>query len=278
MKNTLPLLVLALAGLPFLAGCPVFQSQRTPVNEIRLSDADSGNRYWVYLPSHYSTDRSWLLVITLHSGHGVDSSSDQVREWKALAEQYGFLVAAPDIDSPQALTKASRDGKLAHDEQVILSCSKFMQSHYKVEPKAVMLTAFGAGGYALYYTALRHGQEFPTVAARACNSDIDIFENAPLAPQGRHQSFILLQGHDNWGTIGTDTWAAFRWLREHGFKQCEHNKVDGVYLRQPQIVLEYWQKYLPQEYHMDVKDDTEKGSKNSYSHRRNKASRERISN
>src|ERR1017187_7889826 len=92
--------------LPFvclIAGCPVTERQDTPVSEMRLADPGVNRPYWLYVPSDYSDQRCWPLVITLHGSHGWDDSRRQVLEWKYLAEQKGFIVAAPDLRAAEGI-------------------------------------------------------------------------------------------------------------------------------------------------------------------------------
>jgi poly(3-hydroxybutyrate) depolymerase len=240
--------MLLLALLPVLAGCPVMQSQNTPVDQLRLEDPASGDQYWVYVPSYYTPDRDWPVVITLHGTHGFDSASAQIREWKALAEEAGLIVAAPDLHSPQGILpvlESMRNRDLAVDEQTILGCLDFLRARYAIDEKAVLLTGFSAGGYAMYYTGLRHPDRFSALAARACNSDLEIFENLSPDDQARKLPIIIIHGQDDLGAIGTQSWEAFRWLREHGFKGSEHHKIKGGHIRQPQVALQYWLQRLP---------------------------------
>jgi len=97
--------VLVLAPLlGLLAGCPIPQSQDTPVPQ-KYIDARAGEHdgYWLYVPSNYTPGRAWPLVITLHGTYGFESSSAQIREWKALAQEKGFIVAAPRLRSVQGV-------------------------------------------------------------------------------------------------------------------------------------------------------------------------------
>ena len=75
---------LMLPLLMLVAGCPVTQSQDTPVSA-RQEKTPSGAGYWIYVPSYYSEEKTWPLVITLHGTHGWDSSTAQMKEWKIVS-------------------------------------------------------------------------------------------------------------------------------------------------------------------------------------------------
>ena len=248
MRKTLIVAGLALA--PLLAGCPVTQSQNTPVSQFRRADSATGRPYWLYVPSDYDGGRACPLVITLHGTHGFDSASAQIKEWKALAEEHGFIVAAPELKSPQGILPVFRSQRLKNlsdDEQVILDCLRDIRAHYSIDPRAVLLTGFSAGGYAMYYAGLRNPGEFTALAARACNSDNDVLDAVTLTDQARKLPVIIIHGRDDLGPIGRESWAAYRWLREHGCAQAEHHKIQGGHIRQPQIAWRYWSAHLPKE-------------------------------
>lgn len=249
MHTRLPLFLMAL--LPALAGCPVTQSQRTPVQQFRQVDPVTGVSYWLYVPSYYGGDRSWPLVITLHGTHGFDNDTMQIKEWKALAEEKGFLVAAPSLKSPQGIlpvSSGSRFKDLEADERTILACLRSIRRRYDVAPDAVLLTGFSAGGYAMYYTGLRNPEEFSALIARACNSDLRIFESITVTEAVRNLPVVIIHGKDDLGPIGDQSWAAYRWLREHRCFKAEHVKIEGGHIRQPGVAWERWQKHLPPQF------------------------------
>ena len=100
MPSKLPLLlILPLATI--LAGCPVTQEQQTPVEPLAMKAG--GYKYWLYVPSDYSADRDWPMVVTLHGTFGFDDGDAQIREWKRLAEDNGLIVVAPALSSVQGI-------------------------------------------------------------------------------------------------------------------------------------------------------------------------------
>ena len=236
---------------PWLAGCPVMQSQDTPVQQFQRFEPATRQNYWLYVPSYYSPQYDWPLVITLHGTHGFDSAEAQIREWKALAEEKGLIVAAPTLKSPQGILpvfESKRFEDLADDERTILGCYNDVRRNYRVSPKAVLLTGFSAGGYAMYYTGLRHPECFTALAARACNSDVAVFEAVNLTDAARKMPIIVIHGKDDLGPIGTQSWEAFSWLRLHRCFGAEHYKISGGHIRQPEPAWRYWSAHLPEEF------------------------------
>ncbi len=236
-----------LFSLVFLAGCPVMQRQDTPVDARRLSEPESGRDYWLYVPSHYDASRSWPLVITLHGTHGWDSSRAQIQEWKYLAEQGGFLVAAPSLDSPQGITPVLRDlwyRDIEADEEAILRLLEHLRAEYNIAEDQVLLTGFSAGGYPLYYTGLRNPDRFDMLIARACNSDIDLFERIELTDEARRMPIVIFWGRDDLKPLRDQSWEAFRYLRERGFVNTSRRQTRGGHIRRPELAWDIWLERL----------------------------------
>ena len=244
------LLISVLVPFACLPGCPVFQSQDTPAEQFKGTDPATRGVYWIYVPSYYSGDRTWPLVITLHGTYGFDSAGAQIKEWKALAERQGLIVVAPKLRSVQGIlptVKSWREKDLVRDERVILSCLRHIRRNYSIDPRAILLTGFSAGGYPMYYTGLRNPTKFTAMAARACNSRPDIFEGVSVTKDLRQLPIIIIHGKDDLSAIGSQSWQAYRWLREHRCFKTERHKVRGGHIRQPEAAWRYWRRHLPKE-------------------------------
>lgn len=238
------LLFLCLCG--FLSGCPVTQPQQTPVDAKHLTESQSGRDYWLYVPSYYDGSRDWPLVITLHGTHGWDSSRAQIKEWKHLAEQQGFIVAAPSLKSVQGIAPVVRQwwyDDVRSDEQAILRLLEELTESHAVDKNAVILTGFSAGGYPLYYTGLRNPEKFDMVIARACNSDTGLLDQVELTEETRKLPVVIFWGKDDLKPLRDQSWQAFRYLRERGCVNTEREELKGGHLRRPEFAWSIWQEY-----------------------------------
>lgn len=244
LRSVLSGLALATA-LAVTSGCPVPQSQDTPVPALR----QQAGKYWLYVPSNYTDKRTWPLVVTLHGTHGWDSSSAQIREWKALAEEKGFIVAAPDLRSVQGIFPVShklwkRD--LEQDEQAIVAITQELKGKYNIHSKAVMITGFSAGGYPLYYAGLRHPELFSMLIARSCNTDVSILEQVPLTDGARAMPVVIFWGKDDPG-LQSQNWDSVAFFANHDFTRLKHHKFRGGHLRRPDLAYKYWMPFMPKE-------------------------------
>lgn len=240
--------VVVVALSAFLGGCPVTQSQDTPVDEKQLVEPSTGAKYWLYVPSTYSQDRDWPLVVTLHGTIPWDDYGPQIREWKALAEEKGLIVVAPRLSSSQGIVKTLRDNwyrDLEDDERVIIGVMDDVMGKYRIEPKAVLLTGFSAGGFSMYHTGLRNPTRFSMLIARACNGDVKMLEDrVVLSDAARKLPIAMFWGKDD-PAIAKQSWETFEYLRVH---KCAatRKEVKGGHLRRPANAYNLWLPYLPE--------------------------------
>lgn len=257
---------LLLAVMPvFLAGCPYVPPEtRNP--HLTLTEPVTKNSYCIYVPSYYSDDRDWPLVVTLHgTKNPYDGQVRQILEWKDIAEQYGLIVVAPNLESTQgyipavpSVLRADHD-KLARDEKVILSVIQDVRRKRRIARRPpgadgmpgkdlVLLTGFSSGGFPLFYVGLRNPDLFDMLIARDCNCTTEMLESIALTDEARKLPILIFWGRDDLETIRDQSWAAFRFLREHEFYGTERKSTQGGHLRRPDVAWREWSKRLPKEY------------------------------
>ena len=236
-------LVLPLAAL--LSGCPVTQPQDTPVAQQVRTEPATRTTYSLYVPSTYEDrpNRRWPLVITLHGSALWDGHRRQVQEWKALAEQRGFLVAAPDLRSAEGiLPNPNYKQDLRRDERAILAVRAELIRRYNVNPGRVLLTGFSAGGYPLWWTGLRNPEAFQMLISRAANCDVETLERIELGEGARELPILIYWGKDD-PAMRKQGYAAFRWLRLHECYGTRKDEVEGGHWRRPEIAYRAWRPH-----------------------------------
>lgn len=252
--------IVPLLALAALAGCVPTQSTDTPVLPTLLTEPTTGEKYGIYVPSYYSADRAWPLVVTLHGTHGWDSSDWQMWEWQKVAEDHGLIVVAPKLKSVQGIlpvTKMLHDQwlrDLDRDEGMILAVMEDVSKRYRIDAgapgrrPAVLLTGFSAGGFPLYDVGLKHPTRFNMLIARACNSNLEILERTPVTDDLRRTPIMIYWGRDDLQPIHDQSWQAFSFLRTHNCLQTKHMKTMGGHLRHPEMAYDMWKPHLPAEY------------------------------
>jgi len=261
MKTPQPTTRAALsAALPLLAmaaaGCPVTQSQDTPVPHLKRREAITRETYYLYVPSGYKGERPWPLVVTCHGTYGFDDARRQIKEWKALAEDNGFIVVAPDLKSTQGVLPVIsplRRRDLARDEKTILAVMAELKRQYRIDDDAVMITGYSAGGFPMYYTALQHPELFSVVVSRLANCDMKMVRDIPVTEETRKIHFLIFfskrginPASSNLNPVARESWAIFRHLREHACYRADIEKVEGGHRRLPTPAVAFWKERQPE--------------------------------
>jgi len=231
-------------------GCPVLSSQDVPVPATKNREPSTGASYWLYVPEDYTPDKAWPLAIVLHGTRApaYDTADKQINEWKRLAEDEGFIVAAPVLDSVQGilpLIKPLWREDLQRDERVILEMLEHLADKYRIDRGRVLLTGFSSGGYPLYYAGLRNAEKFNALVADACNSHLDIFEAIELKDTAKRTPIFIFWGKDDFRTIQAEGWQAYRYLRERGCKRTKMDEIAGGHFRRPGRVYGFWMSCPP---------------------------------
>jgi phospholipase/carboxylesterase len=188
----------------------------TPYQSLHAREPKTGAAYTFYVPSFYSKDRDWPLVIPLHGTYGFDSPDMQVQAWKDQAEKHGLIVAAPALESVQGILPVPggvRQKELEADERIILAVIDDISSKYRIDRQSVMMTGFSAGGYPLYFVGLRNPTKFQILIAGAANSSKEIFDQIKVTPEVRDLRVAVFWGRDDMKIIQDESWQAFAWLR-----------------------------------------------------------------
>ncbi len=246
VTNVFPALLLSLLA----AGCSMHLTADTPVEEFCATAAATETEYWIYLPSYYKDEpeRKWPLMITLHGRFLMDSAKAQVREWRGLAEEKGFIVVAPSLVSTR-MGHVTDDGLLADvrkDEKAVLAVLNEVEAKYgdRINRSAILLTAFAEGGYPLYYIGLSNPDRFTTIMARSCYSDFYILEKIKLTERAKEIPIMFYWGKDDFRDVQHDSWDAYRFFSE---RDCNtHQKeIKGGRRRTPDVAFRYWQRFMP---------------------------------
>jgi poly(3-hydroxybutyrate) depolymerase len=131
-----------------------------------LAGANEVMPYRVYVPTKYNGAAQTPLVIALHGlGGSEDSMFDAyAKRPLALAEQHGFLMAAPLGYRPDGFygsgTSTSNDAavrrRLALSEQDVLEVVKLMKAHFKVDERRVYLIGHSMGAIGTWHLASKY--------------------------------------------------------------------------------------------------------------------------
>ena len=167
LGGRLPSVILAFAGLVGASGCPQYRDWNVP-NPIRtITEPDRETKYFLYTPSTYDPAKSWPVIVVCHGTPPWDTPLRQIRDWVKLAEEKGFIVAAPELKGTRGdfPPPADRQIKLQRqDEETILATLRHVEGAHNISRDRVFLSGWSAGNFAVLYTGLKHPELFRALA------------------------------------------------------------------------------------------------------------------
>jgi dienelactone hydrolase len=113
----------------------------TIVDDVKCA-ADATQSYALYLPSRYSPDRQWNMLIAFHPG---GRGRAMVEKYQAAAEQYGYIVAA---------SNNSRNGPWSVSAAAVKAMTADLAQRFAIDPKRVYATGMSGGARVALQLAL----------------------------------------------------------------------------------------------------------------------------
>jgi predicted esterase len=108
--------------------------------DVKCAAAPS-HSYAVYLPTRYTPDRAWPVILAFDPG---GRGRMPVERYQAAAEQYGFIVAG---------SNTSRNGD-QDTSQAVIAMTADVQSRFAVDPKRVYTAGMSGGARVALWAAL----------------------------------------------------------------------------------------------------------------------------
>ncbi|NLX12151.1 MAG: prolyl oligopeptidase family serine peptidase [Phycisphaerales bacterium] len=232
--------ILSALSLVFCAGCMVVDNRPAPGQLLLQTDPEYGRNYHLYVPSRNNQGRAWPLIIACHGTIPWDSADRQVAQWKGLAEEKGFLVAAPELrgtkgDFPPATEEQIR--RQLEDEKIILSVVKAIRAARNVDENRVFLTGWSAGAYAVLFTGLRNPDTFRAIAVSQGNFKADFVE--PCIPFiDRYQPVNIVYNSEDL-LLKADAPTCIDWLRAQGMHPTVLERP-GIHKRDPEPIFNFF--------------------------------------
>ena len=135
--------------------------------------ADATQSYALYLPSTYSHDRPWNLLIAFHPGA---RGRLMVEKYQAAAEQYGYIVAG---------SNTSRNGPWAVSMAAVRAVSADLGQRFSIDAQRIYLTGLSGGARVAMQVALGKTNNIAgVIASSAGYPDSQPRSNVPFAVFG----------------------------------------------------------------------------------------------
>lgn len=143
-----------------------------------LTNKVSGREYWMYLPDNYDKNKSYGVIIWLHSAKpGANEAKDMKKIWEDYCDSANFIIIAPKSKSDKG-TWASTE-----TEDVVATVKEALKP-YTIDPARVVAHGMGIGGSMALYMAFNARDYVRGVAvsgAPLAGNAKDNLPNQPLA-------------------------------------------------------------------------------------------------
>ena len=130
---------------------------------------DPAQSYALYLPSTYSPERTWSLLLAFHPAA---RGRLMVEKFQAAAEQYGYIVAA---------SNNSRNGPYAVSSAAAQAMSADVGRRFSIDPQRVYLAGMSGGARVAMGIALAKNNIAGVIASSAGYPDSQPRDSVPFA-------------------------------------------------------------------------------------------------
>ena len=134
--------------------------------------ADATESYALYVPSTYSPDRPWNLLMAFHPGA---RGRAMVEKYRAAAEQYGYIVAG---------SNTSRNGPWAVSHKAVQAMALDLGQRFAIDARRVYLTGMSGGARVALQVALGTNAIAGVIASSAGFPDNQPRRTVPFAVFG----------------------------------------------------------------------------------------------
>ncbi len=147
----------------------------TIIDEVKCA-TDPAQTYALYVPSGYSTERKWNLLIGLHPAA---RGRQMVETYAAAAERYGYIVAGSNV---------SRNGPWSESVTALQAMLTDLGGRFSLDPRRVYVTGLSGGARVALQVALAGNNVAGVIASSA--EEIDGLE-ANLQDESRHDLALM---------------------------------------------------------------------------------------
>jgi poly(3-hydroxybutyrate) depolymerase len=171
----LPARLIAIAALVAGSSPHAARAQDLPrgtiVDDVKCA-TDATQSYALYLPSAYSPDRKWSLLIAFHPGA---RGRAMVEKYAASAERYGYIVAG---------SNTSRNGPWSISGAAVLAMSADLGQRFSIDARRVYMTGLSGGARVAMQVALGKNDIAGVIASSAGYPDSRPRATVPFAVFG----------------------------------------------------------------------------------------------
>lgn len=148
------------------SGCVVLNAGPAPGQTLTFREPDTRRSCKLYVPSNYTPEQAWPVLVACHGARLFDSPQFQIDEWKSTAEAKGFLVLAPDLNSVGGDLGGDPTRQIdrqRQDEEAILACLAYVRAGRTIDRDRVFISGWLGGAYPALFTGLRNPDVFRAI-------------------------------------------------------------------------------------------------------------------
>ncbi len=258
LTHTRWITLLLFATLISLAsGCAVPQP-RGAGEYRRVKEPKTGAIYHLYLPvdyvkndgkhPYYPERRKWPLVMTFHGMKPYDNARPQEREWEKEADNYGFVVCAPELktsDSFMEYPLTKEWSYVREDRKNVIAIMDHVFATTKADANHVLSTSWSCGGYLAHYFPNRYPHRFSCIATRLSNFSAKLLTEETVPQYKDSVSVGVFIGDGDLPACKTESKEAVAWYQARGFKNVEGRMIDNMgHRRIPQTAASFFAKQM----------------------------------
>lgn len=256
-RNKIPCLVaFGLCGLAMSSGCAVPQPRG--LGEYRyVQEPTTGAWYHLYLPVDYVRNNAvhpnrnlklWPLVMSFHGMKPYDNALPQEREWEQEADNYGYVVCAPQLitsDSFMEYPLTREHNYVLRDRENVLAVMRHVFSTTRADPERVLSTSWSCGGYLAHYFPNRFPDKFACIATRLSNFSPKLMLEETVPRYRDRIPVAIFIGDGDFPACKTESEAAVAWYRARNFRTVRGKMIDNMgHRRIPQVAAAFFAEHL----------------------------------
>ncbi len=247
-RNRINLLLaaLCLGAVPLLSGCPIPSDLPGKGKELHRTCRADGRTYWLYVPENHNSERRYPLVVTLHGMKPYDVAYHHVKMWGALADKYGYLVLAPELQTSDSFGQfpLRRMGEAElNDAKHILACINEVATDWEVDRGSVLLSSWSMGGYLAHYMVGEHGDMFTAFAPLQSNFCNEVLNAARARRWAGRLPIFMFYGTADLPVVTNETKESIEWYKRLGY-HVQYKKAGVGHQRHPELAAQFFEAVM----------------------------------
>jgi hypothetical protein len=247
---------IAVGGLLWSTGCVVPQPRGQGLYQC-LQEPTTKAWYHLYLPADYVRNQGrhpdpkvkrWPLVMSFHGMKPWDSATAQEREWEYEADNYGYIVCAPELatsDSFMEYPLTREHSYVLRDKQNVAAIMQHVYATTLADPERVLSTSWSCGGYLAHYFPNRFPGKFACIATRLSNFSPKLLIDETVPQYRDKTAVVLFIGTGDLPACKAESEEAVAWYAARKFRVVRGKMIDNMsHQRIPQTAAAFFAEQL----------------------------------